>query len=347
MIRCEYCGTVNNIEGMTTLLCLQCGGPLKYSPQPTVVQRTVAAVQQVVSGTSWPIIGIDVSEYQGIVDWGKATAQGIGFAYIRGGQGNSYVDAQFERNRRECATRGIPFGVYHVSKPSKDWRKQAEFMADLCEGAPLYGAHDAELHDNLDKQTLTGWMTKYVARATELLEYFALIYTNSAFWDGRMSRTDWAKTHPLWVANYTTKLVPIIPADWGAIHNPKPWSVWQWSAGGNGKGVQYGAQSVSIDLNRFNGDADAFQQLFGIAPLVGSVPPEDDDSTLPSKVRTTVNLNIRPVPTTANNKPLIVAPLGTDLVVHEKSEDGNWYRVTYPITGWVSKSYCSPVDEGV
>ena len=67
--------------------------------------------------------GIDVSKYQGEVDWEKAKAAGIDFAILRCGFGNEWNgegnynqdDPQWRRNADECTRLGIPFGCYLYS----------------------------------------------------------------------------------------------------------------------------------------------------------------------------------------------------------------------------------------
>ena len=60
------------------------------------------------------IKGIDVSEHNGVIDWEKVKASGIGFAMIRGGYGQT-LDKQFKRNASECNRLGIPCGIYWFS----------------------------------------------------------------------------------------------------------------------------------------------------------------------------------------------------------------------------------------
>ena len=59
--------------------------------------------------------GIDVSRWQGTIDWEKVKADGVEFAMLRAGYGQGNIDAQFERNAGECTRLGIPFGVYWFS----------------------------------------------------------------------------------------------------------------------------------------------------------------------------------------------------------------------------------------
>ena len=61
------------------------------------------------------LFGIDVSDWQGLIDWDKVKQQGIDFAMLRAGYGAGNADKRFARNASECNRLGIPFGVYWFS----------------------------------------------------------------------------------------------------------------------------------------------------------------------------------------------------------------------------------------
>lgn len=61
------------------------------------------------------LIGIDVSRYQGTIDWNQVKNAGIAFAMLRGGYGQNNIDPYFHRNAAACQQLGIPFGIYWFS----------------------------------------------------------------------------------------------------------------------------------------------------------------------------------------------------------------------------------------
>lgn len=61
------------------------------------------------------ICGIDVSEFQGNIDWEKVRKAGIQFAILRAGYGAGTIDLQFRKNAEGCSRVGIPFGAYWFS----------------------------------------------------------------------------------------------------------------------------------------------------------------------------------------------------------------------------------------
>src|SRR5512139_2059776 len=224
------------------------------------------------------IAGIDISLYQGNMDWGKTDSTSTQYVWMRGAYAKTQ-DARLPIYSVEAANHKYPWGIYYVIKPvnTTNWKEQAQFHADLEEmyNPPLMPVCDAELDGGLAKQALGDWIFKYLRRFTELTNKSQMIYTSAYWWNAHVVRNDWAKQHLLWIAHYTTAAQPAIPADWGAINNPKTWTLWQWSAGGNDLGARYGAQSDDIDLDRFNGGPAEFAQVFGVPPRdLGAAPPQ-------------------------------------------------------------------------
>ncbi len=85
------------------------------------------------------IIGIDVSEHNGVVNWPAVKKAGIDFAVIRSGYGTSHVDKQFAANMAGAAAQGIPIGIYHFSYALTEAgaRQEAEYVIKLL--APYKG----------------------------------------------------------------------------------------------------------------------------------------------------------------------------------------------------------------
>lgn len=85
------------------------------------------------------IIGIDVSEHNGVVNWPAVKKAGIGFTVIRTGYGTSHVDKQFAANMAGAAAQGIPIGIYHFSYAltAAGAKAEADFVLSLL--APYKG----------------------------------------------------------------------------------------------------------------------------------------------------------------------------------------------------------------
>ena len=65
------------------------------------------------SKTRYPVRGVDVSHYQGEIDWNVLGQQDIDFAYIKATEGSSHVDEKFSQNWSESALSGLAVGAYH------------------------------------------------------------------------------------------------------------------------------------------------------------------------------------------------------------------------------------------
>lgn len=75
---------------------------------------------------SHEVTGIDVSHYQGAIDWPRVARAGVAFAYIKATEGGDYVDKDFASNWQGAAEAGIARGAYHFFKPCKSGPAQAK-----------------------------------------------------------------------------------------------------------------------------------------------------------------------------------------------------------------------------
>ncbi len=84
------------------------------------------------SRTKYPVRGVDVSSYQGEIDWQLLSQQGISFAFIKATEGSSYVDPCFEKNYTEAAETSLRIGAYHFFSFDSPGKTQAEnFIAQV------------------------------------------------------------------------------------------------------------------------------------------------------------------------------------------------------------------------
>lgn len=152
--------------------------------------------------------GIDVSEWQGTIDWKRVVADDVSFAIIRCGAGQNYDDKTWGFNRAECERLGIPYGTYLYSyaQSEDDARKEAEHVLQLVNGAQLDYPIYYDLEDitigTLDKVQIAG-IAKAFCDVIESAGYEVQIYANSYWWenyltDSYFDRFDEGK----WVAQY-------------------------------------------------------------------------------------------------------------------------------------------------
>lgn len=186
--------------------------------------------------------GIDVSKWQGEINWEKAKADGVEFAILRAGYGRGNIDDRFKRNADECTRLGIPFGVYWFSYAyTEDMaRKEAQYCLDAVASYKLSYpiAFDFE-YDSVDHAqnkgvTVTKELASAIARAflTEIegAGYYGVLYANpnylaTYFDDDIPSRFD------IWLAQWPKNPQP----------EPKPeqaGGMWQYTSSGTVDGIE-------------------------------------------------------------------------------------------------------------
>lgn len=78
------------------------------------------------SAKAYPIRGVDVSWYQGDIEWDAFTAQGIDFAFIKATEGSSHVDKKFYDNFEQALNASLQVGAYHFFSYDSAGKTQAE-----------------------------------------------------------------------------------------------------------------------------------------------------------------------------------------------------------------------------
>jgi lysozyme len=227
------------------------------------------------------VSGPDVSFYQDApttarqIDFEKMKAAGASFVIIKAGQ-RDYADPDFLYNWREAKRVGIPRGSYWFYDSREDPKKQAEKWWSLLESDPGELVHALDLEENYNGpwrdwsywydflyrfQTLSGLVNQYLPIYTGFYYWTEHAPTNAA------SR-DWFKRYPLWLANYNPQAEVRVPAPWTEC------LLWQY--GTPVVGIRYGAESLEIDMNLFNGNLETFNAYFG---LTETLPPSDEEPT--------------------------------------------------------------------
>ena len=177
--------------------------------------------------------GIDVSNYQGTVDWNKVKAAGIDFAILKVGPVYGNPDDSFERNAAECERLGIPYGVYYYSyaRSIKDANKEADrtlaWLGGHHPSLPVY--YDLEdsyiLQDpDFSKDKLTQIAQAFCNRM-EAVGFKSGIYANLN-WLNNYLNSPSLSGYDHWVAQYNWR------CDYAGSY-----SFWQYSSSGNVPGV--------------------------------------------------------------------------------------------------------------
>ena len=203
--------------------------------------------------------GIDVSYYQGTIDWDAVAADGIDFAIIRVSDGIGFEDPQFDRNWSEAQRVGIVRGVYQFFRPGQDPVAQADLLLSRMGGlgpGDLPPVADVEDADGESAATIAANLAIWMDRVEAAIGRPPIIYTGRYFWESSVGAADFSE-HPLWVANWGVSC-PNIPSPWS------DWLFWQDSATGRIAGI-----SGDVDTDFFNGDMAALLTYASNTPVCG------------------------------------------------------------------------------
>lgn len=184
--------------------------------------------------------GIDVSRYQGSINWTRVAASGKQFAIIRLGSTNSnglYIDPYFKQNVDGAHAAGLRVGVYYYTYAKTRTAVATEvntFLAQLS-GLQLEYPVFVDVEDNslasLGRSTLTG-LIQYAMQLIDQRGYFPGWYTYTSFANNYVN-TAALLDYPLWIADYR-----------GYVGYQGGWSMWQYSSTGSVNGI-----SGNVDLN--------------------------------------------------------------------------------------------------
>lgn len=200
----------------------------------------------------WEVWGVDVSAYQGNVDWRELRRQGVEFAFIKATEGSGMVDRCFAENWENAQTAGVPAGAYHFFSYDSPGETQAEnFMAQVpvTPGA-LPPVVDIEFYGDKaqnppDRETVREILDPLLERLESHYGQKPVLYvtyrTYKLYIQGEY------EDYPLWVTR------PLLaPLD-------KDWTFWQYSHSARLSGYQ--GKEERIDLNVFRGSLEELKAL--------------------------------------------------------------------------------------
>lgn len=101
----------------------------------------------------YPVRGVDVSAYQGAIDWPTLSAQDIDFAFIKATEGSSFVDSRFAYNYKEAQKTSLRIGAYHFFSFDSAGETQADHFIETVQRIPgmLPPVVDIEFYGDKEK----------------------------------------------------------------------------------------------------------------------------------------------------------------------------------------------------
>jgi lysozyme len=202
------------------------------------------------------VVVCDVSRHNGKIDFAKMKGAGADAVVIRGSMGESGFDENWEKNYRGAIEAGLLVGMYHLFFPDLSPELQVRNIENRIHGKTLDFpiVVDAEMTRGCTPAQITGVLRKVLHGAPAIGGNGPVIYTRGEWWLNNVLRSSEWRKFPLWVAMYSN----IATHPWvgqKAYYNPRDWqdwTLWQWSADGNGMGPRYGTEGNSVDLSRWS-----------------------------------------------------------------------------------------------
>jgi GH25 family lysozyme M1 (1,4-beta-N-acetylmuramidase) len=203
--------------------------------------------------------GMDMSHYQGSIDYATQYSHGARFVYVKATEGVSYTDSAFAANYNGSYRAGFVRGAYHFARPNKSsGSAQADYFIGhgggwSRDGRTLPGAVDLEYNPysggtcyGRTNASMAAWIRDFSNRYHYREHVYPVIYTSTSWWSLCVGTAgSFGTTNPLWVARYSSSVGPL-PHGWSY------YTFWQSADSGRYPG----------DQDRFNG---GYAQLKAIA----------------------------------------------------------------------------------
>jgi len=202
--------------------------------------------------------GVDLSAYQGEIDWDLLADQNIDFAFIKATEGNDYVDTKFKANWEESQKTALKVGAYHFLNYDTTGKAQAKNFIDNVpvsdQNLPpvvdleLYGIYE----DNaLPKEQVKVILDEFLKELEDHYGVKPIIYTTQRIFKMYIG-TDY-KDYQIWIVD--------LDNTWPeTLQNGETFTFWQYSHRGMMDG--YDGDETFIDMNLYNGTYTEFINEF-------------------------------------------------------------------------------------
>lgn len=201
---------------------------------------------------SYEVHGIDISHYQGKIDWArlaqhKAAEFPLRFVFIKATEGGDLGDEAFADNFEEARQYGFIRGAYHYFIPQTDARKQADFFIRTVrlEKGDLPPVLDVETTGKQPARLLKAAVRTWMERIEAHYGVKPILYTSYKFKERYLSDSIF-NTYPYWIAHYYVD----------SVRYQGKWHFWQHTDAGIVPGIK-----EDVDLNVFNGTLEELQAL--------------------------------------------------------------------------------------
>lgn len=207
----------------------------------------------IVNRDKYPVLGVDVSNYQGNINWRQIEEQNISFAFIKATEGSGHIDESAVFNLKSAGKTNIKISAYHFFSFDSPGETQAEnFMSVVApDSIDMPPVVDIEYYADKQKNKPTAEECEAILKPLlEILEEHygtkPIIYTTLPVYNRYIKEN--FSDYPLWIRNVFCEPELI------------DWKFWQYSD----KGTLYGfvGEEEHIDLNVYNGSEEEFLTEF-------------------------------------------------------------------------------------
>jgi lysozyme len=224
------------------------------------------------------IHGIDVSKYQGDIDWEQVKDSGVAFAYIKATEGGDRADSKFQYNWAASKAAGVPRGAYHFVYWCRPPHEEIANFVSVVPNEPdaLPPVLDVEPTPESRSCKRTLYRDEAVRDMRIMLEAMErhygkkpVIYSSVDFYQAIL-QPDALSDYPIWVRS--TKYHPKVR------YGDRKWTFWQYRSDGRVPGI-VGA----VDQNAFNGSHEQWRSWLSsmtgmrAAPVAATAPKQIDD----------------------------------------------------------------------
>ncbi len=226
---------------------------LAYAVPETELHRFPAT-----RSAEFDVHGVDVSKYQGDIDWRQVKDAGVGFAYIKATEGSDRADSKFQYNWEAAKAAGVPRGAYHFvywcRQPHEEMNNFTSVVPNDPDALPPVLDVEATPTSRSCKRTLyrEEVLRDMKAMLTHMERAYGkkpIIYSSVDFYQAIL-QSDALTEYPIWVRS--TKYHPKVR------YGDRKWTFWQYRSDGRIPGI-----TGAVDQNTFSGTHEQWRKWLG------------------------------------------------------------------------------------
>lgn len=203
---------------------------------------------------SFKIKGIDVSHYQGEINWGKVREEreDLQFAYMKATEGQDYTDRYFKDNWNNAKDTGLLLGAYHFFTTQSSGEQQANHFIAIVPNEPtnLPPVIDIEIALEHEVEEIEKELMVLSDRLEQHYNKKPILYVTYATYNKYVAGRSVFDNHDIWIRDIVKR---------PTLKEGRDWTLWQYINRGRVAGID-----AYVDINVFNGNQEEFDTRFNI-----------------------------------------------------------------------------------